>query len=106
MTKFTMLDMSTAHLTDQTLSMMEDGTEFDEVVYYPKWNDEYHSNYGYFIHVSEELTSYDEESLAELKEDGLPEDLLSVILFAGENKCDWINIDVDGEIISELPLPA
>ena len=104
MTKFTMLDMSTAHLTNRTLSMMKDGTEFDEVIYYPKWDDFVQGNIGYFIHINEEIFGYDEEELSELKRDGLPEDLLNIVLFAGKNGCDWINLDRDGDILAELPV--
>ena len=104
MTKFTMLDLSTSHLTKGTLQKMDDGCEFDEVIYYPKWDDFHQGNIGYFIHINEEILGYDEEDLSELKRDGLPEDLLNIVLFAGKNGCDWINLDRDGDILAELPV--
>lgn len=80
MIKFTMLDLSTSHLTKGTLQKMDDGCEFDEVIYYPKWDDFHQGNIGYFIHINEEIFRYDEEDLSELKRDGLPEDLLNIVL--------------------------
>jgi len=85
MTKFTMLDMSTGHISKKTNQRLLN-REIESVIYYDK------PKYGYFIHIPEDLDELED----------VPDDLMECLKFAKKHKCDWINLDCDGEIYNEL----
>lgn len=88
MLKFTMLDMSTCHITKETNDLLLKNS-IGDVVYYQK------PGYGFFIHIPDDLE--------ETENGDAPVDLYRCIKFALNNGCQWINMDCDGEEIEELP---
>ena len=86
--KFTMLDMSTCHITKETNEMLLNES-IQDAVYYQK------PGYGFFINVPDDL---------EDAENGdVPGDLYKCMKFAQDDGCQWINLDCDGTVIDKLP---
>lgn len=76
-----MLTLSTAHISKKTASILKSNSP---VVSYEK------GRYGWFIYFGES----DQEHL--------PEDLARVIGFTRSCGCDWLCLDRDGEIATDL----
>ena len=96
---YSMMDMSTEHITKETAELLEQN-KIDAIVYYAKLVDRGDCTkgcYGWFIHIPEDELEYDA-----LKRE-LPSELYNIIDFAYRYGCAWINMDCDGEIIDELP---
>jgi len=87
LTVFKVLDASTAHLSRQTIALLE-ANRLNGALYYPK------SVYGWFVHVPEKA---DFEAQPEL-----PADLLTCIEFAQGQDLDWIMFDRDGSVVEGL----
>ncbi len=83
-----MLTISTGHITKETANLLEKDS-IREIVVYSK------GGYGYFVHVPDEFDYL-------ISKNEIPEDLCKCIELALKNKIDWICLDRDGEIISEL----
>ncbi|MFC6282181.1 MULTISPECIES: DUF5983 family protein [Polaromonas] len=87
--EFTMLDVSTAHLSPETRQRLET-FDVEGVLYYPK------GPWGWFVNVPD-------------REDGLvvgdevPKDLKACIQFAQTLEKEWIMFDCDGTIMEDLP---
>ncbi|MCL4743870.1 MAG: hypothetical protein KJZ83_00495 [Burkholderiaceae bacterium] len=79
------LDLSTAHLTEDTRKRWSDG-EFDKVLSYDA------NDYGWWL-----WTGTENEMLGDI-----PEDLMTVIAYARNIGCDWIKFDCDGEHVAGL----
>ncbi len=87
-----LLDVSTAHIKEATAYMLDDEDKFPELIRYSK------DGYGWFILVPKKTVgSYNPL-------EGLPEDLVDIMKYAKHNDCDWISLDCDGVIHSELPI--
>lgn len=86
-----MLDLSTAHITENTADALNEGYDFNLVIY-PK------AEYGWFIHVPDEEFFEDEEKVFDL-----PTDLVRLIDIARVKECTWIMLDRDGSIHDNLP---
>lgn len=80
-----MLTISTSHLSEQTFSMLA-VYDFTPIV-------SYNYEFGTFIHIPDNLDSYDST---------MPRELIKCIEFAKENDCEWLRFDRDGDIIDEL----
>ena len=100
---FTYLDVSTAHLTEQTCNAwLDENTRSSTsgVISYGK------GDYGSFVHVSEDL---DELRVAreyepdESEFDAVPQDLLDVLRSARGLGCRWVQFDMDGDTSAVLP---
>ena len=81
-----MLDISTAHITPQTMKRLEEEDDELDLVIYP-------TPYGAFVHIP-----VDDLDII----DALPEDLKRVVFYAMGLECDWIKFDGAAEIILEL----
>lgn len=88
MLKYTMLDMSTCHISKETNEMLLHES-IKDVIYYQK------PGYGFFLHIPDDLT--------EAENGGIPGDLYKCMKFAQDANCQWINFDCDGTVINELP---
>ena len=89
-TTFTMLDLSTAHLKPETRTLLTQDL-VDGALIYPK------GPWGWFVHVPTEtdgLTISDE----------VPADLKACILYAQRHQQNWLMLDCDGTVASELPV--
>ncbi|RRJ54693.1 hypothetical protein EHV15_34410 [Paenibacillus oralis] len=89
-----MLEVSTAHLSKETLKWLgehADSIEPSGFIVYAK------SEYGYFIPIIDS-----DDSLSEDR--SIPDDLRKVIEFAESQQCTWIMIERDGFVIDQLPL--
>ena len=85
---YRMLDLSTCHITKETNdALLEE--KIQDVVYYQK------PGYGFFIHIP--------ECLEDVEDGDIPDDLFKCLVYALENRCDWINLDCDGVIEEDLP---
>lgn len=89
-----MLDISTAHLSPESLRFLDSVKEGSNpecsLILFDK------SGYGYFIPIIDE---------DEIDSSVLPEDLRNVIKFAKSNRCSWIMLDGDGTMYEErLPI--
>lgn len=84
MEKYTMLALSTAHLTEGTASLLEAGS-IKNVTIYPK------GEYGWFVHVPElsDLDSFENKDC--------PKDLMDCMRYARSNGCSWLMFDCDVE---------
>lgn len=87
-----MITVSTAHITEKTAKELHYaaemmGSSIDVCVYEKK-------EYGFFIHVSDDWESECE----------IPSDLMDCIKLARNNGCEWLCLDRDAEIESELPV--
>lgn len=80
-----MLTLSTVHMSKRTADNL------DNLI------SNYKNEYGWIIPVDD-----DKEYLLEFLEQA-PKDLCNIMLFALDNKCNWIHLDSDGEMISGLP---
>lgn len=88
MIKYTMLDLSTCHITKETNDALL-AEKIRDVVYYQK------PGYGFFVHIP--------ECLEDVEDGDIPVDLFKCLVYALENGCDWINFDCDGEMENKLP---
>ncbi|MDO9114942.1 MAG: hypothetical protein Q7U63_14255 [Polaromonas sp.] len=89
-TTFTMLDLSTAHLKPETRSLLTQDL-VDGALIYPK------GPWGWFVHVPTEddgLTIGDE----------VPADLKACIQYAQQLQQNWLMLDNDGTVASDLPV--
>lgn len=84
-----MLDMSTGHLTRETIEFLEDNCELmledRSLVVYKK------DCYGFLIPVNSESIS-----------DQLPRDLFNVLKYAESRQAEWLMLDSDGHIFDDL----
>ena len=89
--KISMLDISTAHVSEQTAGWLDELLTKSEspISIYGK------GEYGWFINVH---TVDDME-----RENKIPEDLRLVMDFARKRLCSWIMFDRDAETINKLP---
>lgn len=83
-----MLTLSTAHIKEESAKFLNEERRADLIVY-PK------REFGWFICLD---TDCFEEELKRI-----PEDLATVLKFAEENGCEWLCLDCDGPIESDLP---
>ena len=90
MEKYTMLGLSTGHVTEATAKMLDN--EDLSIVVYPK------SEYGWFVHVP----TY-EPDFEDCKTD-LPEDLRACLDWARKHNAEWLMFDRDAELDEELPV--
>lgn len=81
-----MLDISTAHVSRETATML-DGAPAIMITAYQK------NGYGWFVWVPP----------ADFERTHTPDDLSKVFAYAREQKCDWVMFDRDAEIIDDLP---
>jgi hypothetical protein len=86
--KFTMLDLSTAHLSSVTRELM-DNDATDAILF--KMGD-----YGWFVHVPSKSDGIDVG-------EHCPRDLAACIHFAQEHGADWIMFDTDAKVVPGLP---
>ena len=86
-----LLTISTAHITEQTASLLDADPEQNclGLCVYSK------ANYGWFIMGIQNINQF-------TNCDELPEDLMNVILFAKDMNADILSIDCDGEILPYL----
>ena len=89
MEKYTMIALSTAHITKETAKLME-LDEIEGVILYQK------DNVGWFVHIPEEC------DFDELKDQGCTYDLYQCMKYALDNGCDWIMFDCDVDV-NEAP---
>lgn len=85
-----MLTISTVHITKETNDLLESEADKNITIGFPEVYGK--ENYGYFIHVPEDLEEYEE----------VPRDLLKCMLLAQKNDCEWLCLDCDGEVVDEL----
>lgn len=78
------LNLSTAHLSDATKSILEKQPEQIDIPVYPK------GDYGWFIYVTHGLINWD----------NIPADLAACMTLAAKNNCDIICFDSD---VTPLP---
>ncbi|MFF0828771.1 hypothetical protein ACFYU8_17795 [Brevibacillus sp. NPDC003359] len=83
--KFYTLDLSTAHLTNETMNELKD-PDFPVSVYAK-------GLYGWFIYVPEKNDELED----------IPNDLKNLFSYARINKCELISIECDGLINEYLP---
>ena len=85
------LTISTAHITEETDRKLQDESEVNNmcISVYDK------AEYGYWIYVD----PFD----GLMCHKNIPEDLLNCIKLARRNDCQWLCLDCDGEVVSELP---
>ena len=83
----TFLDLSTAHLTEETRLRWANG-EFDKFLTYVA------DPYGWW------LWTGSEEGLLQQ----VPADIHAVVAYARNLGCDWIKFDRDAEIVNDLPV--
>ena len=91
-----MLTLSTAHISKETAMLLvesNDKIEFSLSTYQKNWRN---FNYGWFIHVPEELKEYPEAYF------DVPNDLMKCLLFAKDLECELLCLDEDGEILDYL----
>ena len=93
-----MLHLSTAHVTEDTNTVLQDALDWDlwnVLIQLPVFAKR---NYGFFIFIGS-LQGVDESS-----EDwhGIPDDLKRCIHYALERECDWLCLDCDVEPIDDL----
>jgi hypothetical protein len=89
------LDLSTAHLTEeQRLFGDRDGDR-------ASWGDAIVDvrDYGFLLWVPD-----DPMESAAVTEDGIPENLLAVQLYARKHDCDYVLFDADAEVDDDLPV--
>jgi hypothetical protein len=96
------LDLSTGNLTEQTCNEwlpMVMNTTSSNVIAYPK------GEYGYFVHVSEDLDELEDDPSASTEYDfkDVPADLLGVLVYARAHGCQWVQFDRDGDVNEDLP---
>ena len=96
------ITISALHVSESTFKLLEkeignevtknDLTDFFEVYKAGEW--------GYLLNFT------DADNIPDIlnHKDRVPEDLQKVLQFASENDCDMLQLDVDGEIISNLPI--
>ncbi len=82
-----MLTLSTAHLKDETVELL-DSNSTDVPPHYNK------ADYGWFVYVPEYLKEY--SSVA-------PADLMACLRLAQKKNCTWVMFDRDADPIRELP---
>jgi hypothetical protein len=89
------LDASTGHITyEDSLKLLEDPVSFPcRVIPHV---------FGWWINVPE-MKLWVEEPMADwIREQGYSEGIISMLIFARDNNCWWVNLDRDGEQIEEL----
>ena len=87
--EFTVLDVSTAHLSQVTRELLADDA-VDQIAY-PK------GDYGWFVHVP------NADDGVEVSEH-CPPDLAQCLQLAQRAEAHWVMFDADGTIIDELPV--
>lgn len=86
-----MAELSTAHLSPETLSMIEDGEIMEVSIYKKTVPGE--GVVGYFIPIIETT----------LDDPGIPGSLKEAMKYAANNGCSWLMFDRDIEPIPDLP---
>lgn len=84
-----MVTFSTAHIKESTTSFLE------ETLLFPV----YQYDYFYMIWIEDDTEAY----LKPFK-NAIPNDLWACIMFAHNLGCQWLCLDIDGEIMDELPV--
>lgn len=87
-----MLTLSTSHVTDKTLKLLNteaNGNNFPCLAVYKK------EDYGYFIYIDKDAYIRDHSNM--------PGDLNTVVSFAIETGCNILCLDCDGEELVCLP---
>lgn len=87
-----MLMISTAHITEKTAEIMENGS-FENLAVYAK------EQYGFFVPVPAGSLLYEGSNY----QAELPEDLFACLKYAAEQNCCWLMLDRDYETVSGLP---
>ena len=89
-----MLTLSTAHISEESVVMLEREVDKDKMglIVYTK------GEFGFWIYCPAALIE-DEEYGKEY----IPEDIWNCMKLAQDNDCTWLCLDCDGEIIDELP---
>ena len=92
-----MLCLSTVHIKPDTLQRLEDD-DFEWLVSYKKASSaEPCESYGVFVLIC------DTDVRGGHDMSDIPEDLITVLLYAVSNGCDWVMFDRDEEEVAALP---
>lgn len=83
-----LLDVSTRHIKQNTAKMLDADWALPHLIRYPK------GGYGWFILVY---------NVTSVGYDDLPQDLAGILRYAEAHGCDWVILDSDGYVHSELP---
>lgn len=83
------LTISTAHITKETERVLSGNSYTNELCLsvYDK------ADYGWWICIDDD----------DIDPDTIPADLLACIRLAHANKCEWLCLDCDGEVLDVLP---
>ncbi len=90
MEKYTMLALSTAHVTVETARLM-DRDAIDNVILYPK------DEAGWFVFIPDKGLEFDE-----LENANIPADLYTCMKYACDNGCGWIMFDCAVDVNNDL----
>jgi hypothetical protein len=91
------LDVSTGHITHEDSQYLSIGYDNFPARVIPH-------EYGWWINVPEKKL-WEEESKADcMRKQGYSEGLISVLMFARNNDCWWVNLDCDGEYVDGLEI--
>jgi hypothetical protein len=84
------ITISTAHVSKETASRLDDADGFS----YECWLSIYNKqDYGWWILVDS----------ADLEADDMPDDLAACICLARKYDCEWLCLDCDAEVLETLP---
>ena len=85
------LTISTAHITERTMSKLENETDVNDMrlVVFSK------GEYGYWIYCKDTVIEHGAAN-------GIPEDLLKCMELAWKKNCKWLCLDRDEEVSEEL----
>jgi len=89
------MDAGTFHITyEDSLKLLEDSGNFPTRVI--------PHEFGWWIHVPEEKL-WAEDSIADcMRAQGYSDAIISMLIFARDNDCWWVNLDCDGEFVEGL----
>ena len=89
------LDASTGHMTyEDSLKLLDDPIAFPCPVI--------PHDYGWWINVPGVKLWREEPIADQIREQGYSEDFISMLVFARDNCCWWVNLDCDGEFVEGL----
>ena len=91
------LDASTGHITyEDSLKLLDDPTSLPcRVIPH---------EFGWWINVPEKKLWIEELIADEIREQGYSEGLISMLIFARDNCCCWVNVDSDGDFVEGLKI--
>ena len=90
------LDATTGHITyEDNRKLLDDPISFPcRVIPH---------EYGWWINVPEKKLWIEEDPRADrIRDQGYSEGLISMLIFARDNCCRWVNLDCDGEFVEGL----